>query len=205
MILFKKALLGLTLLVSFTSLASAATLDFNEVAGYPSNASVINLSNANITHNTPFGGFLVTQDFPGFEFNSLNDKGSICALVGPQCLGSMGISFGGAIENLYIGFAGDDLEEDEEVIVSGWLNNSKKATEITIRNGGIYNFASLGIVDFIFLQNNSTKDSGGFLYQDFSFDYAESNVVATPLPAALPMFGAALALLGYKGWRRRKS
>ena len=56
---------------------------------------------------------------------------------------------------------------------------------------------------------------GRFVYSRLSGYYGEASrgtvqvssppVAATPLPAALPLFGAALWGLGFAGWRRRKT
>ncbi len=42
---------------------------------------------------------------------------------------------------------------------------------------------------------------------DFSFEFAELEVQVSvvPLPAALPLYGAGVALLGFMGWRKRKN
>lgn len=37
-----------------------------------------------------------------------------------------------------------------------------------------------------------------------AFEYANMTVSAVPLPAALPLYGAGLAVLGFLGWRKRR-
>lgn len=37
-----------------------------------------------------------------------------------------------------------------------------------------------------------------------AFEYANMTVSAVPLPAALPLYGAGLAVLGFIGWRKRR-
>ena len=37
-----------------------------------------------------------------------------------------------------------------------------------------------------------------------AFEYANMTVSAVPLPAALPLYGAGLAALGFIGWRKRR-
>ncbi|MCC3303800.1 VPLPA-CTERM sorting domain-containing protein [Sneathiella sp. HT1-7] len=37
-----------------------------------------------------------------------------------------------------------------------------------------------------------------------AFEYANMTVSAVPLPAALPLYGAGLAVLGFFGWRKRR-
>ncbi len=38
-----------------------------------------------------------------------------------------------------------------------------------------------------------------------SFEFANLQVSAVPLPAALPLYGAGVALLGFMGWRQRRN
>ena len=43
-----------------------------------------------------------------------------------------------------------------------------------------------------------------FISGSNAFEYANLTVSAVPLPAALPLYGAGLAALGFLGWRRRR-
>ncbi len=191
------ALLICGLLFSYGS-AHAATLDFTQINSDVSNASSISLSNATINHFDANGGFLHLPDF-GDTTDSSNGKGSICALSNSSCFGSMTITFTQDIQNLKIGFKGAD--DGDEVFVSGWKDNSlTNFTNITA--DGIFDFSFLGVIDHLILFNDSTDS--GLLYQDFSFDYAEgTDVISTPLPAALPMFAAALGIIGFIRLRRK--
>lgn len=181
--------------------SNAASLDFSEITTDPSSQSTLNLSNATLTHYDNSKGFYYIPDYSGTT-DSTNGKGSICAHNGTQCLGSMTIDFLNDIQSLSIGFNGG--ETGDEVYVSGWKDGI--LTDFTnITSNGITDFSFLGIVDQIVLFNDS--QAGGFLYQDFTFEMLTSNgeVIATPLPAALPMFGAALGLLGLQRLRQKKS
>jgi len=42
-------------------------------------------------------------------------------------------------------------------------------------------------------------------YDKNAFEYANIQVSAVPLPAALPLYGAGMALMGFLGWRKRKA
>lgn len=192
-------LLTIFCFVISVSAARAATLDFTEINSDPSNASSISLSNATIDHFDTNGGFLYLPDF-GDTTDSSNGKGSLCALSNSSCLGSMTITFSQDIQNLKIGFTGAD--DGDEVFVSGWKDsNLTNFTNITA--DGIFDFSFLGVIDHLILFNDSTHS--GLLYQDFSFDYVESGgVISTPLPAALPMFAAALGFIGFMRLRRKK-
>ena len=44
-----------------------------------------------------------------------------------------------------------------------------------------------------------------FSYNKNAFEYANIEVSAVPLPAALPLYGAGMALMGFLGWRKRKA
>ena len=50
-------------------------------------------------------------------------------------------------------------------------------------------------------------EAGGFDFPDLIFaPWARATLVGTiPLPAALPLFGTSLGILGFLGWRRRKA
>lgn len=94
---------------------------------------------------------------------------------------------------------------------------------------GIFN---AGILDFLFSNNRGftagpgTAEAGVFLdgllgaHSVFFLAFDDNgagpddnhddflirvNVAAVPLPAALPLFGGALGLLGFMGWRRKKA
>ncbi len=199
-----KFLIAFGLFFSLTAITKAAHLDFTEIASDPSSQSTVALSNATLQHEDPAHGFLYLPDFGDVTLDSNNGKGSICAMDSSQCLGSMSILFNQNIQNLHIGFAGGD--DGDEVYVSGWKDgNLTNFTNIT--TNGVFDFSFLGVIDKIILFNDSL--AGGFLYQDFTFDIVENGegVISTPLPAALPMFGAALGLLGFVRHRqkRRKS
>jgi hypothetical protein len=43
-----------------------------------------------------------------------------------------------------------------------------------------------------------------FMSGNNAFEYANLTVSAVPLPAAFPLYGAGLAVLGFLGWRRRR-
>lgn len=198
-----KFLITLGIFFSLTAASNAAHLDFTEIAGDPSNQSTLNLTNATLKHDQPAEGFIYLPDF-GDTNDSVNGKGSICAIDAGLCRGTMSIEFTHDIHNLFIGFAGGGT--DDEVFVSGWKDGSfVNFTNIT--SAGVFDFSFLGIIDKIILFNDSP--STGFLYQDFTFDTMPTGeeILATPLPAALPMFGAALGLLGFVRHRqnRRKS
>lgn len=47
-------------------------------------------------------------------------------------------------------------------------------------------------------------DSVVFTSTSFSFEYANIQVSAVPLPAGLPLYGAGIAVLGFVGWRKRR-
>ncbi|OUR76755.1 hypothetical protein A9Q83_13385 [Alphaproteobacteria bacterium 46_93_T64] len=182
------------------ALAYADTLDFTELNGIPS-FSVTNLvlSNATITR-TSGDNFFPFFDGNGPELSGFNNKGSICAISGGFCLGSMTITFDNDIQNLSVGFTG--YNSGDEVIVSGW-NDGILSNFMFVTNQSIVDFSFFGVIDELKFFNDSAAGNGdGLLYRDFNFDTVE--VIATPLPAALPLFGAALLGLGLTGLRRKK-
>ncbi|MCG8550073.1 MAG: VPLPA-CTERM sorting domain-containing protein [Desulfobacterales bacterium] len=50
--------------------------------------------------------------------------------------------------------------------------------------------------------SDTVPESHGYYFNNFSFDTV--GVSAVPLPAALPLFGAAMAGLGFLGWKRKR-
>lgn len=48
-------------------------------------------------------------------------------------------------------------------------------------------------------------DEVRFISGTNAFEYANLGLSVVPLPAALPLYGAGLAVLGFMGWRRRKA
>ncbi|MEP5700513.1 MAG: hypothetical protein ABJN43_17945 [Sneathiella sp.] len=61
---------------------------------------------------------------------------------------------------------------------------------------GSYNLGQTAHFDGVEFQ---TKD------HDLFYDFEAPQISAVPLPAALPLYGAGVALLGLMGWRRRKA
>ncbi len=56
----------------------------------------------------------------------------------------------------------------------------------------------------ILIQASGAFDRIVFASTSSSFEYANIQVTAVPLPAGLPLYGAGLAVLGFVGWRKRK-
>ncbi|WP_025899201.1 hypothetical protein [Sneathiella glossodoripedis] len=50
-----------------------------------------------------------------------------------------------------------------------------------------------------------TKRGGGKDLSHMSLFYSNSSLTAVPLPAAFPLYAAGVAILGFLGWRRKKS
>ncbi len=61
--------------------------------------------------------------------------------------------------------------------------------------------------DFVIatILTNDFFDEIRFLSSTNAFEYANIEVSVVPLPAALPLYGAGMALLGFLGWRKRKA
>ncbi len=87
------------------------------------------------------------------------------------------------------------------------------ANSFTVSSGQIIDmhFAALNLYDGLFLSDdysgggNYLNIRGSGVY-DGVIDRDESTLVVTaiPLPAALPLYGAGLALMGLIGWRRKR-
>jgi len=66
---------------------------------------------------------------------------------------------------------------------------------------------ALGFNKFEFRELEGKLEIGGgdikFISAD-DFSFAQSSIPSVPLPAALPLFGTGLALMGFIGWRRKR-
>lgn len=63
-------------------------------------------------------------------------------------------------------------------------------------------FLPLGAGIYSLGQALRRNGDGGFW--DYTFSFTVEQISAVPLPAALPLFGSALGLFGFAGWRRRR-
>jgi len=197
----KIALLGLFVWLGIGSVANAASLNFNEVLAGINPASSVVLSNATI-NNAGSGSFSI---FNGSDpmFPGSNGMGAICGFNGTNCGSSLEIIFNQDVKNLSIGFSGYD--DGDQVWITGFLNGSAQTTQIVTSQTSL-SLNSFGDIDRLMFLNVSTPEGGGLVYRDIEFDYVSNDtIISTPLPAALPMFGAALGLLGLYRLRQRKN
>lgn len=77
----------------------------------------------------------------------------------------------------------------------------------TVTGGDVISFFGLtpGASDVnLMIQAVGNFDSIVFASTGNAFEYANISVTAVPLPAALPLYGAGIAVLGFVGWRKRK-
>jgi len=126
----------------------------------------------------------------------------------PTLLGSITFGFG---VSLFDG-VGDDFElfdvtqsidEIYDVALSGdGVSFTSIGTFTTLVNGIDINGAFAGVFSFIRVTNTSTVNSADLDAAE-GFNVA-SGVSVVPLPAALPLFGTGLALMGFIGWRRKR-
>ena len=94
-----------------------------------------------------------------------------------------------------------ELLNNAVVVLTGSLAFSSR----TILN---YLGFSGGGFDTIRLRDNACSAIGGSVtdgcFQTLTLDNIETQVSAVPLPAALPLFGTGLGIMGFIGWRRKR-
>jgi len=75
---------------------------------------------------------------------------------------------------------------------------------IGLNGGGLISYTFAGVMAAIFEDVTSiTFAYGGDVAEQFYVSGATA-VSVVPLPAALPLYGAGVALLGFIGWRKRR-
>jgi len=176
---------------TFSANAIADTLDFTEVTLDVELASPVELSNATITSSSGVLYFL--------SEHSINGLGSVCGSIGVRCEADVDINFKSTIDNLSFALNGYDL--GDSVTAMGYLDGTL-VNSVTLFDEATLDVSSWGQLDRLFLDYEGTItgiDAFGYGYSDFEFN----SVSVVPLPAALPLFGAALLGLGFLSRRRR--
>ena len=184
------AVAALTAMVSLN--AAADTLNFSELTQDTVLATPAVLSNATITSSS--GSIYIESTL------STNGFGGLCGAMGVTCQADLDIQFNSTIENL--SFAIDGYDEGDSVTVMGYLGGTVVNT-MTLFDAASLDISSWGQMDRLFLDYEGTipgLDAYGYGFSDFDF----TTVTAVPLPAALPLFGAALMGLGYLSRRRKQ-
>lgn len=90
-----------------------------------------------------------------------------------------------------------------DAVAGGNLVDEQQVTGITADGIGEYfilSVAGISIRRVEFSQILSGNFFDGMLFDDLTF----SAVSTVPVPAALPLFGTGLALMGFLGWRRKR-
>jgi len=186
------------------SIAKADTLDFLEwkVAGVPeywTGETELSLSNATVR---TIGSNIYYAGAGGFAES--NGRGTVGACTTGNCIGDMEITFSQSVSNLSfdaVGIGGGDL-----VTISAF-NGLTNVGEFTLdgNNSGwakLIDFSAFGDISRLFFDDLGSTRSG-VAYNDFYFDSAV--VSAVPLPAGFPLYAAGIGILGFMGWRRRKT
>ncbi|MCG8493345.1 MAG: hypothetical protein MI743_17115 [Sneathiellales bacterium] len=184
----------------FSTSASADTLDFYGDLGLGFYGSgPLTLSNATITTTLP-----ILHITPPNNNGATNGASSIAAVftnpAGANRPGNeMVIDFHTPITNLSF---------------DGFVGSLISATDVTAFNGtdivgtdflGIYHktvdFTGIAQITSLVFSDPSSGHEGHYL-NDFNFETVA--ISAVPLPAAFPLFAAALAGMGLMGWKRKK-
>lgn len=125
---------------------------------------------------------------PGGTYTSVSG-GSFASYVLDAAISSFSFMWGSVDTYNTIKFFKDGIETGEQIVGQDGINAGAPA-----RTG-------FGIAT-IFTDNEFNEIR--FLSGGNAFEYANLNVSAVPLPAALPLYGAGLAVMGFIGWRKRR-
>ena len=161
-----------------------ATLDFLGISG--TNPNPVVLSNATINNLTGSTIFVFNL---GFCFLDVDSN---------KCDGDGEITFDNAIENLNFNSSAVGPGDSAEIFA---FNESISLGSIAVTFDTNLDFSGFGVITRL-LFDDSLIDDFGIFYSSFSFDNV--NVGTVPVPAALPLFGTGLALMGFIGWRRKR-
>ncbi|MBL4907241.1 MAG: PEP-CTERM sorting domain-containing protein [Sneathiella sp.] len=184
--IFKKSLLkfisATIFAASLSTPAFADTLDFSEVTSGYTGTSTLNLSNATFYTDAP-------EFYIGFSglYGESNGLGAICAVDGfVDCGFDMELEFTDMVENL--SFASFVTSYGDEAEISAYKGNDYLGS-ILVNSVMDIDFSSFGMISSLFFDDITFSSySNGIVYGDFNFE----TVSAVPLPASLPLFGAAL-------------
>ena len=179
------------------SAASAATVSFTEMVNpedFPSPVGSLapTASNNFETHTTSLFGSYTSPwketAFDGSEYHAVRKNGSA--------------TFSGFGEVTEISFLWGSVDVENSII----FNLVGGGTETVLGSDVIISGAPDGerAID-VLITTASAFDSFQFISTDDSFEYANLQVSVVPLPAALPLYGAGMAIIGFIGWRRRKN
>lgn len=184
---FSFAALIAVVFVVLTGSVNAATFDFTGLGGTQAGDTVA-LPNGTFTGLE--GRIFATGP------DSFSPTGTVCALdaVSFNCEADMRLDFTSAVANLtFEAFTFDQGDSATVSIFSGLTLLSS----IILTANGVLDFSAFGGITSVLFDDSSS--GAGFQYGNFSFD-----VSPVPVPAALPLFAAALGGMGFAGWRRRR-
>jgi len=106
--------------------------------------------------------------------------------------------------NLKLTFSDWDMEIDRlnftEGGIANFCNGSCSSTVQQISTNMIYTFAGGVDTYFVYVAGDADTTSTSLL----SASWDTSDLVATPLPAALPLYATGMGLLGFLGWRKKR-
>lgn len=106
-------------------------------------------------------------------------------------------AFDTAVQLVSITFGRVDSDDDFDFFFDSGSGLTEQASYVDIPNSRKYVFSGYWNGDLF-----GIGASGA--YDNFTIKRLEVAISAIPLPAALPLYGSALALIGFLGWRQRR-
>ena len=178
-----------------TSSSTAATIDFESFADIQ-NINGVNLGGVTVTN--PSGNVEIYDN--RFGVGSRSGTKAIGSFTSSSSLNPMIFTFDVATDfiELFAGDGGGDTDswslEIFDAVVGGNSLGILFSGDFT---GNPYVGLAFNIAGILRAEANWTGTVAGIGFDDLSFN-------AVPLPAALPLFGTALAGMGLLGWRRKR-
>lgn len=182
----------LTVLAVTTTAAHAVVINFDD---YTNDTSA-----NNELDGTEYAALGVVFSTPGL---ALNLGGT--TISGPNSLGADSSTFDDFSGQIDIQFTGGLSYLD---VTFSIFNTPYEAKAFDINGTLLSTLSSAGgaltqFFDFSGFLVNKIEVTGDFYaIDDLSFN---NNISAVPLPAGLPLYGAGIALLGFMGWRRKRT
>ena len=195
---YAKALVAAAMLAGFASLASADTINFDDLSDAPIANGYHGLDWSNFWSFAPF-----SPDYDGSGYESALTSGTNVAY---NSYGTPASISSAADFDLNSFVAAAAWNDGLSVLISGYNNGVQIYSTVVSLVTGSASAVTLnwiGVDDVSFVSYGGTNPGLNGSGTHFALDDLTISVAPVPLPAALPLFGFALAGMGFVARRRR--
>lgn len=187
------AVIGAAALLSVPAKAATFTLDLN------SDPLVLGTPLADATSGTVFEGVTIATDSISRTSPWVGTSNQTAAYTAVTRQSSATYNFGGSNTAISFLWGSVDVFNTLQFFSGGVLVDSLGGADV-IAGGADQGFGR----STVNIMTVASFDSVVFSSSLPSFEYANIQVSAVPLPAGLPLYGAGIAVLGFIGWRKRR-